>query len=388
MAPGIRTTHHLGAAVRRAAASSSSQPAFARGYAAMKRKAILSERGAAPAASPPTTASPKEKAKAKASGKAPAPAETPDKPKALSAEEQNLQSLAEIDRIMAFQHLMPTVDPWGQPIVDTLDVAVPRPLTLALLRAPRALFEHLKTEAINAMKNWASLNLLAGNNAIPGAHLKALPWHQQAALVFRTGGTRSTRPGSLLAPLRALAADAYAELNTALAQRNPKDLARLTTSSYRTHTLALVKAAKARNPQAVHMRWTLHRHVSPVQVVSLRATQGYMAPAEPRGGHRLLVHALVKFDTEQSLEMYTARGVPLHTPAEPSPSDAPSSTTTTPSAPSPSADARQLQDGKPQSKEAHEPWRVPAQRRRVTEYIVLEKKGWAATPWQFREQMW
>lgn len=162
-----------------------------------------------------------------------------------------------------------------------------------------------------------SLNLLAGSNAIPGTHLKALPWHKQAALVFRTGGTRSTRPNALLAPLRAIAADAYSELNTALAQcvfppshspqshltpknrRNTKDLARLTTSSYRTHTLALVKTAKARNPQAVHMRWTLHRHVSPVQIVSLRATQGYMAPQEPRGGHRLLVHALVKFDTEQ-----------------------------------------------------------------------------------------
>jgi protein MBA1 len=35
-----------------------------------------------------------------------------------------------------------------------------------------------------------------------------------------------------------------------------------------------------------------------------------------------------------------------------------------------------------------EPWRVPAERRRVTEYLVLEKRMWTQNPWQFREQMW
>lgn len=132
MASGIATTQ-LRAAVRRAAlsrtATSSRCPALARGYAAMKRKAVLSEKGAAPAASPPTTASANanEKAKGKTgkkantSGKATTPATADEKPKApLTAEEQNLQSLEEIDRIMAYQHLMPTVDPWGQPIADTL----------------------------------------------------------------------------------------------------------------------------------------------------------------------------------------------------------------------------------------------------------------------------
>ena len=68
--------------------------------------------------------------------------------------------------------------------------------------------------------------------------------------------------------------------------------------------------------------------------------------------------------------MYTARGAPLHTPATAHSVDSPvSSTSATPQDPS-------------------EPWRVPAQRRRVTEYLVLEKKGWAVSPWQFREQMW
>ncbi len=82
-------------------------------------------------------------------------------------------------------------------------------------------------------------------------------------------------------------------------RRSTKDIGRLSTSSYNTHLLSLVKSAKTRNAAAAHMRWTLHRHVSPVKIVSLRTTQGYMAPDEPKAGHRLLVHALVRFDTEQ-----------------------------------------------------------------------------------------
>lgn len=47
------------------------------------------------------------------------------------------------------------------------------------------------------------------------------------------------------------------------------------------------------------MFWTLNRLVEPVTVLSVRVTQGYMAAEEPRFGNRLMVHALVKFDTEQ-----------------------------------------------------------------------------------------
>ena len=69
--------------------------------------------------------------------------------------------------------------------------------------------------------------------------------------------------------------------------------------------------------------------------------------------------------------MYTVRGAPLHTPATP-----------------PSASSTSSADAGAAPQDPNEPWRVPAQRRRVTEYLVLEKKGWAVSPWQFREQMW
>lgn len=159
-------------------------------------------------------------------------------------------------------------------------------------------------------------------------------------------------------------------------RRNVKELSRITTAQYNDHVTSLAKANKKSNSRMI---WTLHRTFEPVRIVSIRATEGYVAPNAPRTGHRLMIHALVKFDTEQvglshlihsyvayadhplqSLEMYNARGAALHAPA-PEPQDAEKSV---------------------------EKWRVPAQRRRVTEYLVIEKLGWAPSPWRFREQVW
>ena len=66
----------------------------------------------------------------------------------------------------------------------------------------------------------------------------------------------------------------------------------------------------------------------------------------------------------QSLEMYDAKGRAIHPPAT-------------------------VSDIRPNwGDEKTEAWRVPAERRRVTEYLVLEKRMWTQSPWQFREQLW
>jgi protein MBA1 len=62
--------------------------------------------------------------------------------------------------------------------------------------------------------------------------------------------------------------------------------------------LGLVKTSVKNNPQG-RLLWQLHRVIEPVQVLSLRVTQGHFGEQEPKFGNRLLVHALVKFDTEQ-----------------------------------------------------------------------------------------
>jgi protein MBA1 len=64
----------------------------------------------------------------------------------------------------------------------------------------------------------------------------------------------------------------------------------------------------------------------------------------------------------QSLEMYDAWGRPLHRPAT-------DDVATTKSAPT-------SRNG------------FPAERKRVTEYLVFEKRMWYDGPWAIREQLW
>ena len=73
---------------------------------------------------------------------------------------------------------------------------------------------------------------------------------------------------------------------------------KLTTWDYQTDTLSVMKASLKNNPNG-RLIWQLHRVVEPVQVLSLRVTQGHFGDAEPKFGNRLLAHALVKFETEQ-----------------------------------------------------------------------------------------
>ncbi len=61
----------------------------------------------------------------------------------------------------------------------------------------------------------------------------------------------------------------------------------------------------------------------------------------------------------QSLEIYDQRGKALHTPA---------------------TDSDNAKSGLAGT--------VPAERRRVTEYLVMEKRMWYDGPWTFREQLW
>lgn len=61
-------------------------------------------------------------------------------------------------------------------------------------------------------------------------------------------------------------------------------------------------------------------------------------------------------DLKQSLEIYNQQGQALHVPA---------------------SGAQKSSDQ-----------RLPAQRKRVTEYLVMEKRMWLQGPWIFREQLW
>ncbi|KAF4618909.1 hypothetical protein D9613_010113 [Agrocybe pediades] len=276
---------------------------------------------------------------------------------ATSEELQQIEQLKEMERVMAFQHLMPTVDAWGQEVKETLDVQIPRSITAA--KTPKSIYQALKANFINSLKNVSALASLATMNAIPGLK-EQYSWKMTPRLF----GTQSVKPDGLLAPVRKAALQVYEDLNKAVANRSDKDIKRFTTASYQTQALELARKFRGKTKSNKgRFIWQLHRVVNPVQVLSLRVTEGYLAPDAPRYGNRLMIHALVKFDTEQSLEIYNEKGVALHTPSEEA-------------------------HNTPAFAQPVESWRVPASKKRVTEYLILERRMWIPGDWQIREQVW
>ena len=60
----------------------------------------------------------------------------------------------------------------------------------------------------------------------------------------------------------------------------------------------MLKISKTKQPHA-RLFWQMHSEYEPTRILSLRVTQGHMGDEEPRLGNRLMIHALLKFDTEQ-----------------------------------------------------------------------------------------
>ncbi|KAG6817117.1 hypothetical protein H0H87_012638 [Tephrocybe sp. NHM501043] len=269
----------------------------------------------------------------------------------LTEEEQ----MKQLEQVMAMSKYYPTADPWGQR-VETLDVMLPYSTTYSSrsdYSSWREMFDQFKQNRLNAAKNFISMLMLAQENAIPGLDLSRHKWWQKMFTVWprRLASTTSVKENSWSREIQTSALDSYRNLNTALAQGDDAGLRSFSTDSYQDQILHLRKKQKP----GYKFFWTYHREVTPARVLSIRATQGYLATDDPKFGNRMMVHALVRLDTEQSLEIYTDRGVPLHIKDH---------------------------DGKPVQK------RVPAPSTRVTEYFILEKRMWYDGPWLLREQLW
>jgi len=256
--------------------------------------------------------------------------------------------------MLMMAQFMPTVDPWGQEILDTLDVMIPHNVNYKSYT--RETYKQIKDNITNSVKNATALSTLVSANSIPGvttSYTKSI-W-QKIRQVPQIFSTQSVESDSLVAPFREMALYLYMQMNDAIANRSEKDFKKITTSSYQRHVLEMLKTSKTKHPNA-RLFWQMHREYEPTRMLSLRVTQGHMGDEEPRFGNRLMIHALFKFDTEQTLEIYNQQGVALHIPA--------------------SAAEKSRDD------------RVPAQRKRVTEYLIMEKRMWIQGPWTFREQLW
>ncbi|KAF6745364.1 hypothetical protein DFP72DRAFT_925997 [Ephemerocybe angulata] len=272
--------------------------------------------------------------------------------KELTVEEKGLQ---ELEAIEYFKKVMRSADPFGQPIASSLDVMLVRPASPLHISKYGSLGQwwgQLVQNRVNGMKSFMSMMYLAGDDAIPGVKLGRVPWYKSFGWLFKAGKSQSTKTNVWISPLRQIALETYRELNQNVAKGDSKAVKTLTAADYQTELLRRLK----KQPANFTFRWNFEREVSPTQIVSLRAAQYHMGREDPKFGNRYLVHALVKFDTEQSLEIYGARGEPLHEVAE---------------------GASKRADGT-----------IPAKPKRVTEYLVMEKRMWYDTPWVFREQKW
>ncbi|KAF9066671.1 hypothetical protein BDP27DRAFT_1330123, partial [Rhodocollybia butyracea] len=116
----------------------------------------------------------------------------------------------------------------------------------------------------------------------------------------------------------------------------------------------LNEATKLSGKPTMTYIWTFHREVSPTKIISMRAVTAHFGTTPPPSGSRLAINALVKFETEQSLEIYDQQGKALHTP-------------------------------EPNTRKKGR--RIPAKKQQLTEYYIFEKRMYTDTPWQIKERI-
>lgn len=124
--------------------------------------------------------------------------------------------------------------------------------------------------------------------------------------------TQSTKDDSWVAPLRSIALDTYKQLNQAVAEyvlltplsflvsiqhcsRDDKLIKTLSIEDMQKHYL---KLSRTQDLSRIFV-WKFHGERRPCRVVSIRAVPVHQGQEVPNNGSRLLVQALVRFDTLQ-----------------------------------------------------------------------------------------
>ena len=82
---------------------------------------------------------------------------------------------------------------------------------------------------------------------------------------------------------------------TCIVRQHVKTVKKLSTHTYQDQLMRLMK----KNQPGFKYIWRFHRELSPTRVISIRGTEGYLAVEDPKFGNRMMVHALVRIDSEQ-----------------------------------------------------------------------------------------
>nr|GAT44912.1 predicted protein [Mycena chlorophos] len=287
----------------------------------------------------------------------------PEKTEPLTEEEQQLkhvESMLEQKKMLESQ---------GREVLGIqmpqLDVILPysaSPRSFREYGSLRAFYRQWIQNRVNDGKNAFSMRHIAVSNSFPGVYVDpTMGWLQTFfTLARRVFGAQSLKANAWVAPLRQEYLDRYIKLNQAILYGDKLD--QLAMPPFIDE---LEKLAKNRLPGHTYF-WTFHREVRPTRIISLRAVDGDFGREMPQTGTRIAVQALVRFDTEQSVEIYDRNGQPLHevVPAE-----------------------EQTVSGQPvkTGKTLH---RVAAVPKRVTEYLLLDRPMYLPNSrWRFRARM-
>ncbi|KAK7447464.1 hypothetical protein VKT23_014174 [Stygiomarasmius scandens] len=285
------------------------------------------------------------------------------------------KNLAEMEKNLLLMQDHPAFDPWAGPIA-ALDVKLPYKLfpksTSPYPATWSGRYSTLSQNLSNTVKNAFAMAHIAGYNSFPSRDLNLSPPHNTwlrsvkdfFAFPFRIFRASSTTPDAWVSGLRQVALESYAHAQIAVARRDREELLRWTGNEYQGEMEKVVK--KNSGPNSNSYIWSLHRLVSPAKILSIRAIEGHYGKHPPAVGNRLLIQALVRFETEESLEIYSPTGKPLHTPS-PSSSSTPLYTSSS-----------STQKGK----------RTPAPVNRLTSYLLIEKRMFMNSNWVIRERVW
>ncbi|THV00492.1 hypothetical protein K435DRAFT_718983 [Dendrothele bispora CBS 962.96] len=318
--------------------------------------------------------------------------------------EEGEQNLAEMQKTLILMQDHPGFDPWAQPLA-AMDVTLPyklfpkSPKTSSgqLIKAyPSSMSSRWTTftqNFTNSIKNALAMAHIAGYNSFPDYDLNPYPppsFIQRTKNFFsypyRLFLASSTNPTAWVSGIRKHALESYARGQIAVAKKDREELAQWTAEEYKGDLERVLKKNASGGVGGGNTYiWNLHREVSPCKVLSIRAVEGHFGKNPPTIGNRLVIQALVKFETEESLEMYSPSGKPLHAPStssSPPPLFTSSLTLSPSSSPFPSSTKPNSSSNSKSNK------RTPAPRSPLTTYLLLEKRMFMNSNWVVRERVW
>ncbi|KAJ7892920.1 hypothetical protein B0H14DRAFT_2686438 [Mycena olivaceomarginata] len=294
----------------------------------------------------------------------------PTMDESLSEEENQMKMVEQIETQRDFTRKQGRTPPViTLPLLDHMIPYAVRFKTRKEYPSVLEMYRQFKRNRVNDGKNAFSMRHIAAADSFPGVEVNPkLGWLRSLYLyATRVFQAQSLKSNAWVAPMRQEVLEQYIQLNEAITKGNTKRIADLTMPPFTAEATALAERA---TPDTLY-RWAFHREVSPTRILSLRAGDGEFGKVMPETGSRVAVQALVRFDTEQSVEMYDPAGRALHTPA-------PSYTNTT-------AAPHQSQS---QAQRRGQLQIVPAVPRRVTEYLVVDKAFYDPNGrWRFRARV-